>query len=61
MTGRLIICLNGDIGALQFGDSGEELGEGSVLAATEMESNVDIVVVGEDSVDSVPQEVMLPL
>ena len=32
-----------------FGDSGDELGDGSVS----VESTVEIVVVGEDSVDSV--------
>ena len=41
--------LNGETGNEEFGDSGDELGEGSV---SEEESNVDIVVVGEDSVDS---------
>ena len=35
-------------GSIDVGDSGEELGEGSVSA----ESNVDTVVVGDDSTDS---------
>lgn len=61
VTGRSIIDLNGDFGTLQLGDSGDELGEGSVLALTDTESNVDTVVVGDDSFDSVPEEVILPL
>ena len=44
-----------------MGDSGDELGEGSVLAVTEAESKVDMVVVGEESVESDPTDVMLPL
>ena len=39
---------NVERGAADCGDSGEELGEGSVSE----ESMVDIVVVGEESVDS---------
>lgn len=40
---------NGDSGTSVIGDSGEELGEGS---DSDDESTVDIVVVGEDSVES---------
>jgi hypothetical protein len=43
------ILLNGVSGRAELGDSGEELGEGSVM---EGESNVDTVVVGEESVES---------
>jgi hypothetical protein len=43
------ILLNGVSGRAELGDSGEELGEGSVM---EGESNVDAVVVGEESVES---------
>lgn len=41
--------LNGDIGKSNIGDSGDELGEGSVI---EGEPKVDTVVVGEESVES---------
>lgn len=41
-------CFNDDSGSTDVGDSGDELGEGSVM----VESNVDIVVVGDDSADS---------
>jgi hypothetical protein len=40
---------NDDSGKIVTGDSGEELGDGSVNAE---ESAVDIVVVGDESVDS---------
>jgi hypothetical protein len=40
----------------EVGDSGEELG---VVSVTEPESNVDMVVVGEESVDSELVEDML--
>ena len=56
-----ISVLKGDKGAADVGDSGDELGEGSVLAVTDAESKVEIVVVGEESVESDPTEVMLPL
>lgn len=40
--------LNDERGNSEVGDSGDELGEGSVIE----DSTVEIVVVGEDSVDS---------
>lgn len=43
-------------GAIDVGDSGEELGEVSV---TDGESNVEIVVVGDESVDSDATDDML--
>ena len=42
------VDLNDERGDNEIGDSGEELGDGSVME----ESNVEIVVVGEDSIDS---------
>lgn len=42
-----LMDLNEDRGDNDIGDSGEELGDGSVMD----ESNVEIVVVGEDSID----------
>ena len=39
----------GERGSIEFGDSGEELGDGSVRD----ESTVEMVVVGDESVDSV--------
>ena len=53
---ELIIALKSDIGKVEVGDSGDELGEGSVK---EGESNVDIVVVGEESVESEEMEAAL--
>ena len=61
VAGLFITFLNGDNGAVEVGDSGDELGEGSVLAVTEAESKVDMVVVGEESVESDPTDVILPL
>jgi hypothetical protein len=43
------ILMKGASGRAELGDSGEELGEGSVM---EGEPNVDTVVVGEESVES---------
>lgn len=45
----LVIDLNDSPGSAEFGVSGEEPGEGSAING---ESNVELVVVGEDSVDS---------
>ena len=48
-----IAVIDLDRGAMEFGDSGDELGEGSVSVV----SIVDMVVVGDDSTDSnVPTE-----
>lgn len=52
-----IMDLKGASGANEVGDSGEELGEGSV---TEAESSVEIVVVGDESVDSELADAILP-
>jgi hypothetical protein len=49
--------LKGDRGSVEFGDSGEELGDGSV---TDGESKVDIVVVSDESVESDETEAALP-
>ncbi len=53
---ELIIALKSDMGNVDVGDSGDELGEGSV---TEGESKVDMVVVGEESVESEEMEAAL--
>jgi hypothetical protein len=45
----LVIDLKESPGSAEFGVSGEELGEGSAING---ESKVELVVVGEDSVDS---------
>lgn len=52
----IFMDLNGDKGTTEVGDSGDELGEGSVI---EDESKVDMVVVGEESVDAELTEVTL--
>ncbi len=44
-----VILWNDERGRSEVGDSGEELGEGSVIDG---EPNVDTVFVGEDSVES---------
>ena len=50
VTGVFTLEERGDaLGSRELGDSGEELGDGSVRE----ESTVDMVVVGEESVDSV--------
>ena len=49
LDGKLLKVLRAESGSNELGDSGEELGEGSVRD----ESTVEIVVVGEDSVESV--------
>ena len=46
---KLLKVLRAESGGKELGDSGEELGEGSVNE----ESTVEIVVVGDDSVESV--------
>lgn len=46
--GALIIFWKGERGRSEVGDSGGELGEGSVM---EGESNVDSVVVGDELVE----------
>ena len=48
-VGDFIIDLKGDRGSVEFGDSGDELGDGSVMDG---ESKVEIVVVGDESVES---------
>jgi|SRR5271156_3635663 len=55
-SGERIIALNGK-GRMDVGDSGEELGDGSVV--TEGESKVEAVVVGDESVESEVREFML--
>jgi hypothetical protein len=55
-TGDFIVSLKGDRGSAEFGDSGDELGDGSV---TDGESKVEAVVVGEDSVESEETEAVL--
>ena len=47
--GVVIMALKEDRGIIEVGDSGDELGEGSVIGG---ESNVEIVVVGEDPAES---------
>jgi hypothetical protein len=47
----------GDSGSVEFGDSGEELGDGSVMDG---ESKVETVVVGDESVESDEMEAALP-
>lgn len=47
----------GDMGGIEFADSGEDEGEGSVISG---ESNVELVVVGDDSVEAVVMDVTLP-
>ena len=54
VNGLYIVFANGDVVTADVGDSGEELGEGSVLAVTEAVSKVDIVVVGDEFIDSNP-------
>jgi hypothetical protein len=54
--GDFIINLKGDSGSVEFGDSGDELGDGSV---TDGEPKVDIVVVGDESVESDEMEAAL--
>jgi hypothetical protein len=44
-----IMTLKGDRGRVELGDSGDELGDGSVMDG---ESKVELVVVGDESVDS---------
>ena len=48
-----IMVLKGDRGSVEFGDSGEELGDGSVMDG---ESKVETVVVGDESVESEEME-----
>jgi hypothetical protein len=55
-VGDFIMDLKGDRGIAEFGDSGDELGDGSVMDG---ESKVDIVVVGDDSVESDEMEAAL--
>jgi hypothetical protein len=52
-----IILWNGDRGKSDVGDSGDELGEGSVIDG---DPNVDTVVVGEESVESELTDAVLP-
>ena len=47
-TRFVLVCLNVVFGDAELGDSGDELGEGSVSE----DSTVEMVVVGEDSLDS---------
>ena len=51
-----IMALKGDRGRVELGDSGEELGDGSVMDG---ESKVELVVVGDESVES--EETEAPL
>ena len=48
ITRFVLGCLNEVLGEAESGDSGDELGEGSVNE----DSTVEMVVVGEDSLDS---------
>jgi len=54
--GEAIILWNDERGISEIGDSGDELGDGSVMDG---EPNVDTVVVGEESVESEVTEVAL--
>ena len=49
LAGDVLMAVKFASGSDEAGDSGDELGDGSV----KVESTVEIVVVGEDSVDSV--------
>jgi hypothetical protein len=51
-----IMALKGDRGSVELGDSGDELGDGSVMDG---ESKVELVVVGDESVES--EEMEAPL
>ena len=51
-----IMALKGDRGRVELGDSGDELGDGSVMDG---ESKVELVVVGDESVDSEEMEAAL--
>jgi hypothetical protein len=51
-----IMTLKGDRGRAELGDSGDELGDGSVMDG---ESKVELVVVGDESVES--EEIEAPL
>lgn len=51
-----IMALKGDRGRVELGDSGDELGDGSVMDG---ESKVELVVVGDESVES--EEMEAPL
>jgi hypothetical protein len=51
-----IMALKGDRGRVELGDSGDELGDGSVMDG---ESKVEFVVVGDESVES--EEMEAPL
>jgi hypothetical protein len=51
-----IMALKGDRGRVELGDSGDELGDGSVIDG---ESKVELVVVGDESVDSEEMEAAL--
>jgi hypothetical protein len=55
-VGDFIMDLNGDRGSAELGDSGDELGDGSVIDG---ESKVDTVVVGDDCVESDEMEAVL--
>lgn len=55
-VGEFIMALKGDSGSAEFGDSGDELGDGSVIDG---ESKVDTVVVGDDPVESEEMEAAL--
>jgi hypothetical protein len=54
--GEPIILWNDESGMSDIGDSGDELGDGSVMDG---EPNVDMVVVGEELVESELTEVAL--
>jgi len=51
-----IMALKGDRGRVELGDSGDELGDGSVMDG---ESKVEFVVVGDESVESEEMEAAL--
>jgi hypothetical protein len=50
------MALKGDRGRVELGDSGDELGDGSVMDG---ESKVEFVVVGDESVESEEMEAAL--
>ena len=50
------MALKGDRGRVELGDSGDELGDGSVMDG---ESKVELVVVGDESVESEEMETAL--
>ena len=57
LSDAVIVDLKGDKGIAELGDSGEDEGEGSVNAG---ESNVELLIEGDECVESEALEVVLP-